>query len=274
LVDYRADSGANVRSTGGRTRIQRLIGDDHEQLKFAWEDFEHTNLVSARWLFQREITRRFQGALGLAPTDSPKFDALVGFGSRAHKQIQRVAADIVEAYIDNVFLKQRPVDPYTVGTALVRRDEWTTFDNALHEGYSGFNKLELPFARALDRTGCTWFRNLPAALQHPAHKRRSYTKFLPRLPSLEGRRRVRDRHDGRTPPSGKDGPQAALHHAGEVAKGRLLVRLVSEGRWNAKVEQDDSTGYTIWGRKQDDKLAPHHVDSMDEAVERCLAVTQ
>ncbi|MFT3866155.1 MAG: hypothetical protein QM729_17960 [Solirubrobacterales bacterium] len=90
LTDYRGDPGVNVDSKGSRVLIQRTIGDDGPA-GFEWEEFEHTNRVSARWLFQREIMRRFQGALGVAPTSAPKFDALVGFGSRAHIQIQQVA---------------------------------------------------------------------------------------------------------------------------------------------------------------------------------------
>lgn len=97
--------------------------------------------------------------LGLARTDSQKFDALVGFGSRAHKQIVTTAHHVVEAYIDNVYLKQRRPDPYKVGSALVRVNEMESFTNAIHDGYSGLNSLELAFARALDRTGVAWCRN-------------------------------------------------------------------------------------------------------------------
>jgi type III restriction enzyme len=138
LTDYRKDDGTNIKSAGGRTLIQRRVGEDSE-VEFEWEEFEHTNLVVARWLFQREVMRRFQGALGIAPTDTPVFDARVGFGSRAHRQITRVAEDVVAAYIDNVFLKQRSVDAFVVGPVLVREDEIERFGNSLHEGYSGLN---------------------------------------------------------------------------------------------------------------------------------------
>ena len=63
--------------------------------------------------------RLFQGALGVAPTNAPKFDARVGFRSRAHTQIARVAEDVVAAYIDNVFLKQKTVDEYVVGPSAI-----------------------------------------------------------------------------------------------------------------------------------------------------------
>jgi type III restriction enzyme len=156
LNDYRTDDGVNTRSAGGRALIQHVIGDPTIATTFEWKEFEHAN---ARWLFHREVARLFQGALGLARTDSPKFDALVGFGSRAHKQIVTTAHQVVETYVDNVDLKQRRPDPYTVGSVLVRKEEMESFNNALHDGYSGLNSLELTFARSLDRTGLAWFRN-------------------------------------------------------------------------------------------------------------------
>lgn len=272
LTDYRNDDGSNIQSAGGRTLIQRLVGDDSD-VDFEWEEFEHTNLVVARWLFQREVMRRFQGALGVAPTDAPKFDARVGFGSRAHKQIQRVAEDVVNAYIENVYLKQKSVDEYEVGPALVRKDEMEPFSNALHEGYSGLNQsLELPFARAIDKTGLTWYRNpsrsgynIPLISVGPT--RNFYPDFL-----------VWKRKDvfaidttGGHLLKEKTGRKLLSIEPAKPTSGRLVVRLVSEGQWNTDVEQEDSAGYTVWGRKQDNTLRAVHVDSVEAAVERSLS---
>ena len=52
--------------------------------------------------------------------------------------------------------------------------------------------------------------------------------------------------------------------------GRLEVRLISEGKWNDDVEQEDSEGYTVWGQKQDRTLRATHVDSIAAAVKRSL----
>jgi type III restriction enzyme len=271
LTDYRNDDGSNVQSAGGRALIQHKIGEDSDA-KFEWEEFEHTNLVVARWLFQREVMRRFQGALGVAPTDAPKFDARVGFGSRAHKQIQRVAEDVVDAYIENVYLKQKAVDEYEVGPTLVRKDEWETFSNALHEGYSGLNEsLELPFARAIDNTGLTWFRNpsrsgynIPLISVGPT--RNFYPDFLV----------WRNKDVFAIDTTGghllkeKTGRKLLAIAPAKASAGRLVVRLVSEGKWNANVEQEDSSGYTVWGLKQDNSLRAIYVDSVDAAVERAV----
>lgn len=270
LNDYRGDDGSNIRSGGSRVQIQRLVGDDSEA-RFEWEDFEHTNLVVARWLFQRAIMRRFQGALGVAPTDDARFDARVGFGSRAHKHLEASAEKVVAAYMDGVVLKQRDVDEYIVGPILTRRDEMEVFENSLHEGYSGLNQLELEFAWALDRVGIDWCRNpsrsgysIPLISLGPT--RNFYPDFLAwkgddvfaidttggHLLSEKTNRKLLDI----APPKGSGG--------------RLVVRLVSPGKWNADLQQEDAAGFTVWGRKQDGSLRPTQVDSVDAAVERAL----
>jgi len=270
LTDYRNDDGSNIKSAGGRTLIQRMVGVDDE-MKLEWEEFEHTSLVAARWLFQREVLRRFSGALGVAPTDAPKFDAMVGFGSRAQTQIARVAEDVVNAYIENVYLKQKAVDEYVVGPALVRRDEMETFDNALHEGYSGLNDMEIPFARAIDATGLTWSRNpsrsgynIPLISVGPT--RNFYPDFL----VWKGKDVFAIDTTGGHLLQEKTGRKLLSIAPAKATAGRLRVRLVSEGKWNAKVELEDSEGFTVWGRKQDDTLRASYVDSVEAAVERAV----
>jgi type III restriction enzyme len=271
LTDYRNDDGSNIKSTGGRTLIQRMVGVDDE-MKLEWEEFEHTSLVMARWLFQREVLRRFSGALGIAPTDAPKFDAMVGFGSRAHTQISRVAEDVVNAYIENVYLKQKAVDEYVVGPTLVRPDEMERFDHALHEGYSGLNEtLELPFARAIDATGLSWYRNpsrsgynIPLISVGPT--RNFYPDFL----VWKGKDVFAIDTTGGHLLQEKTGRKLLSIAPAKATAGRLRVRLVSEGKWNAKVEQEDSEGYTVWGQKPDNSLRAISVDSVEAAVEQAV----
>jgi type III restriction enzyme len=270
LVDYRNDPGSNIQSAGGRTLIQRRV-DDNSEVEFEWEEFEHTNRVVARWLFQREVVRRFQGALGVAQTDAPKFDALVGFGSRAHKQIETIAERVVNSYVDNVFLKQKKVDEYLVGPTLVRREDMEPFTNALHEGYSGLNDLERDFAHAIDKTGLTWCRNpsrsgysIPLISLGPT--RNFYPDFL-----------VWKKKDvfaidttGGHLLSDKTAYKLLSIAPATQGGGRLIVRLVSPGKWNAKLEQEDSVGYTIWSRRQDGSLRPSHVETVTAAIERAV----
>ena len=270
MNDYRTDDGTNTKSRGSRTSIQRVVGDPSKP-EFEWEEFEHTNMVSVRWLFSREVTRRLKGALGLAPTDAPKFDALVGFDSPAQQDIARVATEVVESYIENVFLKQKRLDPYHVGATFVRRDEWTKFKNAVHEGYSDLNPLEIAFAKALDATTLTWCRN-PSRSGYaiPLISIGSTSNFYPDFLAWKG----------------KDvfaldttGPHLLLQKTGQKllaitpptsGGGRLLVRLISPGKWSPKVDQEDAIGYTVWGQKPDGTLRATFAESVEDAVEKAL----
>jgi type III restriction enzyme len=274
LHDYREDD-SNTRSSGGRTLIQRMVGVD-DDIKFEWEEFEHTSLVVARWLFQREILRRFSGALWVSPTDAPKFDAMVGFGSRAHMQISRVAEDVVNAYIENVYLKQKAVDEYVVGPVLVRRDEMESFENALHEGYSGLNRtLELPFARAIDKTGLTWCRNPSlSGYKIPLISIGATRNFYPDFLVWKGKDVFAVDTTGGHLLHDKAGRKLLSIEPARATAGRLRVRLVSEGKWNANIELEDSDGYTIWGRKQDDTLRASYVDTVEAAIERALTISR
>lgn len=270
LTDYRNDSGDNVRSAGGRALIQHKIGDDSE-VKFEWEQFEHSNRVVARWLFQREIMRRFQGALGVAPTDAPKFDALIGFGSRAHRQIQRVAQDVVDAFVDNVYLKQRSIDEYEVGPALVRKDEMESFNNAVHEGYSDFNELERAFAHAIDKAGVSWYRNPPrSGYNIPLITIGPTRNFYPDFLAWKSKDVFAIDTTGGHLLEEKTRRKLLSIEPARKNAGRLIVRLVSAGQWNPKGEQEDPSGYTVWGLKQDRTFRTTHVDSVEAAVERSL----
>jgi type III restriction enzyme len=168
-------------------------------------------------------------------------------------------------------LKQRAVDEYVAGPALVRRDEMEPFDNALHEGYSGLNSLELKFAQAIDRTGLSWYRNpsrsgynIPLISVGPT--RNFYPDFL----VWKGKDVFALDTTGGHLLKDKTGRKLLAIAPAKATGGRLMVKLVSEGKWNTDVEQEDSDGYTVWGLKQDRSLRATHVDSVAAAVSRSL----
>ena len=270
LSDYRHDPGENTRSVGGRTSVQRVVGDD-SQATFTWEEFEHTHMVSARWIFRREVGRRFRDALDVAPTDMPKFDALVGFGSSAHRQIASTAERVVDAYLEAVVLRQRPSDLYQVGPMLVRGPDATMFENSLHVAYSDLNELELQFANAVDAKGLPWCRNPSQSGYHIplvslGRTRNFYPDFLVwkdddvfALDTTGGHLL----HE-------KAGRKLLAIAPPNRGGGRLAVRLISTGHWNSDIEQIDTSGFTVWGLKQDRSLRPTKVFTAAEAVERAL----
>lgn len=273
LTDYRKDDGTNTRASGGRSVVQRAVGisvDGSPEL--VWEDFEHTNQVSARWLFCREVGRRFQGALGVAPTHEPKFDALIGFGSPAYAHVMRVAADVVDAYVENVVLKQQRPNPYRVGPVFVRPDSMVSFDNALHVGYSDLNpSLELPFSKALDKHGLPWCRN-PSRSGYgiPLITMGKTRNFFPDFLVWSGDDVFAVDTTGPHLLADKTGRKLLSIRGVRNMPGRLLVRFVSPGKFTNEITQIDSEGFTVWGLKQDGNLRVSHVDTADEAVERAL----
>ncbi len=157
FTDYRGDE-KNTRGEGTRRMVRQRVGEDAD-LQQAWESYKRSTVVSARWLFTREVRRLFQNALGIAPTNDPKFDAMIGVGSAAHSHVQTLAIQVVDAYLNNVYLKQRGPDPYIVGPILVRDEDAQAFSHALHAKYDGLNGFEKRFAEGLDATKKLWARN-------------------------------------------------------------------------------------------------------------------
>ncbi|HGW4085675.1 TPA: hypothetical protein ACNIDP_003528 [Klebsiella michiganensis] len=155
--DYSQDT-INTRGIGRRRTIQQVIGA-RESLDSEWMDFEQSNRVNARWIFRREVARRYRPALTIMNTDLRKFDSKVGIGSNAYASLADNAAEAVSEYLRHAVIKQLKPNPYEIGSTLVRRGIMESFNNALHEGYDGLNSFELNFARALDQTGLTWARN-------------------------------------------------------------------------------------------------------------------
>ena len=89
-----------------------------------------------------------------------KFDALVEYNSPAADHIRDQARKVVDAYIEHSVILQNALDhPYVVPAIAVDEFDLAAFNNALHAGYSGLNKDELAFAKALDKTKRVWCRN-------------------------------------------------------------------------------------------------------------------
>jgi type III restriction enzyme len=226
-------------------------------------------------LFTREVRRIYPNALGLAVTSSSdgtsnKFDARIGLGSPAAQHIATVAEQVADAFIENVYLKLRKPNPFTVGPILQNASDVVAFKNAVHKGYSGLNNDELPFALALDRTGLTWCRNPSRSgysipLVAPGKTENFYPDFLVW--------------------SGKnvfaiDTKGAFLHsdamrklvriRASEGTAQKLFVRFVTPGLVDESGAKKDSTGFTVWSFKPNGKRDFTHYDSVDAALKRCL----
>ena len=271
FTDYRDDT-RNTEGEGARRVITRTVGVDAET-EAQWESYKRSSIVSARWLFTREVRRLFQNALGIAPTSDPKFDALIGVGSPAYTHIQALARQVVDAYLDNVYLKQRKPDPYRVGPQLVRADEMVRYQHSLHEGYDGLNQLERDFADALDRLGSAWCRNPSRSgygipLVTPGTTRTFYPDFLV-WPNDDvfaidttGGHLLAD----------KAARKLLAIQAPAGVSSRIVIRFVSEGSWSAtpQPQQEDSEGFTVWDLSPNQERRAVHVQDLDAAAARAV----
>lgn len=266
LSDYRHDGGENTRGQGSRRIAKQEVGSDAKP-ESEWETFEQSNLVSARWIFQREVKRLFAKALEVAETYDEKFDARIGLGSKAFEHVVGVAHKVTDAYLKNVMLVQRKVDPYTVGPCLAREEDVQAFQNAVHEGYDGLNSLEVGFAEAIDATGVTWCRN-PSRIGYgiPLITLGTTTTFYPDFLIW---------HNDDVIAVDTKGEHLLLEAAGRKllnvrpSKGvttRLSIRFVSKGKFNEQVQQEDREGYTLWSRREDGTLRADHHDTMTDVV--------
>lgn len=265
FTDYRQDK-VNTRGTGSRKISRQRVGQDVEEAE--WEVFEQASRVSARWIFHREVQRRYRPALNVVKLSDSKFDAIVGIGSPAYYQVCVLAENVVKEYIDNVRLAQRGPNPYYPGIILARPDEVHPFKNAVHTGYAGLNlSLEMPFAEALDKIGLPWCRN-PARtgygidLVTVGNTQKFYPDFLiwteKRVICVDtkGGHLVRETA-GRKLLNIRSKPGASRY---------LDIQFVSKGKWNNTLEQEAPDGYTNWGLNDEGKLKAWHFDGLDQLL--------
>jgi type III restriction enzyme len=265
LTDYRQDSGVNVNSEGARKVVVQRIGGDASEGE--WEAFARANMVSARWVFQREVLKRFRGALDVAATTDARFDAKLALGSKAYYHVVGLADDVVKAYLENVYLVQKPTDHYLVGPMLCEPDQLSPFNNSLHQGYDRLNTEEAAFAGALDKQNLPWCRNPSQSgygipLVTIGRTRTFYPDFL--VWNGDAVLAI----DTKAGPTLPDGASRKLMYI-LTPKGthdRLIIRFVSKGRWNDKLQEESPDGFTVWGRKPTGELRTIHLPTLDAVM--------
>lgn len=262
--DFRDDT-TNTHGTGSRRVVRQKVGAAADAA--AWETFEQSSTASARWIFHREVQRQFSSALGVVHLADPKLDAVIGIGSPAYATICRLAQDVVDAFVENVQLNQRRLNPYKVGTLLARPDEAIRFSNAAHEAYSGLNGEEARFAEALDHSGLRWARNpertgygIPLVTAGPT--RTFYPDFLlwtdSRVVCLDTKGSFLIRETAAR-------KLLRINYPGEGP--RLDIQFVSTGRYNDQLEKRDSEGCTAWSLGNDARLRTQHFPDLGRLVD-------
>lgn len=265
----------NTVGRGARLQVLQTIGRDDDETQ-EWVELEHSNPVTARWIFVREVQRRRPKALHLCDIEHPKFDVMLEHHSTAAEHIREKANAVVDAYIEHSVIVQNPLDnPYVVGPVAVTLGDVVPFRNSIHEGYSDLNPPEEAFAKAIDKTRKVWCRN-PAAggfaidLLDAGRTRQFKPDFLV----------WHNKHVVAIDPKGEhlilEAAARKLFDIARIEDGpELIVRLVTEGEWrvsgNMPEKRSSSASHTVW-RLKHGRLHATPCQSAVDAVRECLVV--
>lgn len=268
--DYSQDT-LNTRGKGRRRTVQQAIGAG-EAVDSEWVDFEQSNRVNSRWVFRREVARRYRPALMVMNTETQKFDAKVGVGSSACSALTDNAAEAVEEYLRYAQIKQLMPKPYAIGSTLVRRSGMESFKNALHEGYDGLNDLERRFARALDDTGLPWARNRSqTGYKVPLVSLGQTVWFFPDFLIWAGDAVICVDTKGEHIVEGDARRKLLAIKPHKKVSTTIEVKFVTEGTWKPDGRPDGKVGFSVWelSSGRDLRTRPH--DDL-ESVAKSFAV--
>lgn len=243
--DYSQDE-VNTKGLGRRRTVEQVIGKSDAK-DSDWVEFEQTNRVNARWVFRREVSRRYKPALMVMDTDAKKFDAKVGVGSSAYQALSDDAAKAVDEYLRTAVVKQQKPKPYVIGDTLARVSGMVTFKNALHEGYDGLNDLELRFARAIDETGLPWARNRSqTGYRIPLVSLGSTVWFFPDFLIWSGDVVYCVDTKNQALVEGDSRRKLLTIRPHKDVSTTVEVRFVTDGTWKADGTLDSRDGYSVW----------------------------
>lgn len=232
-----------------------------------WTAEGHTNPVRLRWLVNTALRSRSNRALAVSDLKDTKFDVRVQVQSNANKAADKLACEIVAAYYQDAELVYESVRPFLFGTVRAPKNA-PQFTNGLYERYSGFNKFEMPFAQALDKSGYTWHRNPSAGGFHiPLLSEGDTASFYPDFIVWKGSMiYCLDTKGGHLL---SDAVARKLFDIQEDGRTKVQVRFISEGKQTELKGKAINGGYTVWKMKSNNPSAVH-IDDLDKAVKECL----
>jgi len=274
LIPHYQGNTEDTVGTGGRIQVLQSIGKN-SAAKEEWVEFEHSNRVSARWIFLRELQKRHRKAAHLCDIEHAKFDVFVEYNSPAAALIREQADKVANAYIEHSAIVQNALDdPYVVDSVFVDETRMVKFKNALHEGYSGMNELEKAFAAALEKTKKVWCRNpSQGGYEVPLLDRGNTRTFNPDFLVWADRKNV-VAIDTKGDHLIVEDAGRKLFHIDAVSPGiHISVRLVTEGHWGVANglphKAKGKLGFTVWSLKQG-KLYPNPCKDAETAARACL----
>ena len=187
--------------------------------------------------------------------------------SKADKLTEKLAREIVEAFYQNSDLVYESFKPFKFGTLRVPKNA-PAFTNGLYERYTGFNRFELAFAKALDGPGQLWHRNPSSGgFYIPLLSEGDTALFYPDfIVWKKGDIFCLDTKGGHLL---SDAVARKLFDIKEDGKTKLQVRFITEGKQSELRGKVIKGGYTVWKMKANSPT-PVHAETLDKAVTECL----
>ncbi len=245
---------------------------DLKKLKVAegapqWIVNGNTNPVRLRWLVGLALKARSGGALAATSLNDHKFDVRVQIQSTANKLAESYACKIAEAYFQFAELSYASFQPFHFGPIRVKKGA-PGYENSLYERYSGLNKLEIPCAAAIDKTGLTWHRNPSSGgFAIPLLTEGDTGSFYPDFVVWKGKQIFCiDTKGGHLL---SDAVARKLFDILEDGRVKVQVRFITEGKQKKLLEKPAKEGFTVWKMKSGSPT-PIHVKTMEEAVAECI----
>jgi type III restriction enzyme len=252
---------------GSHIKLLQTIGNDGK-FKKEWVETKHTNRITVRWLFKRELQRYFPNVVNLCDTELPKFDALIEYNSRAAESIIGKAHEVIKAYITYSVVIQDSAHTDIIPEIYIDPKKAKEFNYSLHPQYSDFNTPELKFAQELDKTKKLWFRNPPkGCFEIPLLDEGGTNHFNPDfIVWTKGALIAVDTKGEHLITSDSSRKLFALEKRGKGPT--LKIKIVTQGEWNDKNKINDD-GYTIWFLKNG-KITTTYCRNLKLCVENCL----
>lgn len=266
MIDYTEDK-LNTVGEGSTIKVITEIGSNKEVYEII-NTTAHSNKVTVRWIFIREIEKLAKKAKYLCDLSLPKFDVLVEYSSKAALYIKGEAAKIAEIYMQNSVIVQNSEVTFPVGEVIIGNKIYV-FKNSVHARYSDFNNFELNFAKELDKTGLALMRNPQnGILQIKLLDGMGTETFNPDFIvwsnnsifalDTKGNHLI---YEDRV---------RKLFNIEKIGHGKdLIIKLISEKKYNKKCKVIDQNGYTVWQLKQG-LIAPITCSTIKDAVKICI----
>lgn len=265
---------ALARGPAGAVRAKVEVGEAGD-VDTILEERPHSALVRARWLVRREVKQVHPMAAEAVEWDNPRFEAPVEIRSEAANILRFAGLGLAETFLEHAQLAFEENNLYHVGPIQIDPDTALPYVNALHERYD-LKPFEVDVAREIDLLGFDWARNpenggYSIPLPTKGKTKRFFPDFLVWKPSKD--EDLIYALDPKGPHLlARDVVRKLMDIRDEKGNRRILVRFISQGKFNDTLEEVGGVGFTVFSIvKSTGNVRAQHHKTLTAAVQAALA---